>query len=512
MDWITRLSDRLLGYAHSGSWRLYPVAEREQAERGLPERIPVPREVWRAWSRGERPQRLPHRQIAAFAERFACVRPRHRLRPVLERFARKAPAAARAEEALQQQSWEEGALALGEVLEIDASDARAWALRGFCLQRLGRLEEAQEAHAEAERHGGETADLVAFRGELAELRGHADDARRAYRRALELEEGHALALAKLAQLGELVEIYLGDLDHPEKAYLPVDAYEQVITEGWDKAPQTLAFYLERSDFHLRHGQPSLALKAAERGRAILEQEAAEGPLAVSGRTSAVAARCRALIALERTEEAAQAVAQLQQLAPNGEATLSCWGQLLWLQNQRAQAAAVVLKAIEANPNRLENLQLFLRPEFPRAERDPIRALDQLLEKYPQAASMLALAGSLAMAAEQWDRGVSLAREAARLGVDDELLLDLTGRMGRHGLHREVVDLIDLAGGWESFRGRHAMLRVNLAASLHATGQGDLARVLWQSVVDDADAHPEVRLRARRLLADSSGDRIEGPSR
>ncbi len=498
MGWWALLCDRLWGFEIAGRWRLYPADEADRRKHGLPARIPVPREVWRTWRKGSELERLPHAELADYAGRFARERPAHRLAAELALFARKAPLAARVEAALRDQQWPEAERLLAEVLELDPGDGRAWLMRGLSLQGLGRLEEAERAYQQAEARSGETADLLALRAGLLELRGRGEEARASCRRALELEPGHPLALERLASLGELVEIYLGDLDKPEKAYLPRAEYERVIAEGWDQAPQTLAFYLERSEFHLRRGQASLALQAAERAGAILRQEPADERLVRSGRASAAAARCRALIALERYDEAEGAVGELRALAPEAEATLSCLGQLLWFRGERARGAAVLMRAIEANPNRIENLQLYLSGEFPRAERDPLRALDQLLAGNPGAPNLQALAASLHLAAGGWERGTDLAVRSAAGGADEQLLLELSGRLGRAGRHADVGRIVDSAGGWERFLGADPMLRSNVAASLRELGRREAATGLWDSVVADARAHPAVRLRARAL--------------
>ncbi len=503
VGWWATLCDRLWGFEVAGRWRLYPSDEADRRKHGLPERIPVPREVWRAWRRGGGVERLGHAELAAHAERFAREHGRHRLAPQLALFARKAPLAARVEEALRAKSWFAAEELLGQVLDLDATDGRAHMLRGLCLQNLGRLEEAGRAYERARELAGEGADLLVLQAGLLELRGDAEAAKSACRAALEREPGHGLALDRLAALGELVEIYLGDLDRPEKAYLPRAEYEQAIVKGWDQGPQTLPFYLERSEFHLRSGQPSLALQAAERASAVLVRDPPEGRMAGQGCAAALAARCRALLALERLAEAESAVAELDRLAPESEAALSCLGQLLWFRGERARGAAVLMQAIEANPNRIENLQLFLSPEFPRAQRDPLQALEQLLARNPEAPALQGLTASLHMAAGRWERGSDLAIRAAAGGADDALLLELSGRLGRAGRHADIGKMVAGAGGWQRFLQADPMLRSNVAASLRALGQTEAAAHLWRSVVDDTQAHPEVRLRARGLL-ESSG--------
>ncbi len=486
--WFGRACERLVGYEPAGRWRLYRRAPQAGGGRGLPEQIPVPPDEWRSWKKSQSPDRLSHEQIVTFAQRFVSDHPRHRLTPAYQRFIRKAPLAKRVEEGLAGRAWEDAEEALREILTLDGTDDRARLLLALVQQNQGKLDDAETIYREVAPRMETEADYHAFRGGYFELREQPEEARAAYQRAQAIQPDHGLALERLAAMGEMVEIYLGDLDHPQKAYLTVAAYEKVILEGWDGAEQSEAFYLERSSFHLRNGQPALALRAAER--------AAE----LGGGKETHAAGCRALVALERYDDAAAALAHLQAAAPEDEETFSCLGHLLWFRGEREGAVEWVHRAIEANPNRVENLHLFLHPEFPRPRRDALACLRDLLRKHPQSWAVKSVTAALLMAKGEWSEGIALATQAAELGASEDVLVELTGRLGREGLHRDVVGLIDAAGGWRRFRGGNALLRSNLASSLHQVGDTETARELWGSVAGDESAHPEVRLRAREALA------------
>lgn len=487
------LCERLLGYELAGSWRLYRTDPAERQGHMVPGRIPVPRDVWRTWGRGQRPSSLSHAQIAEFAQRFIDERPGHAIVPELRTFVTKAPLARQVEEALQRKAWKEAETHLREVLELDPRDGRALVLLGLCLQNQGRLDEAEHCYEQASPRMDADADFHAFRGGLMEMRQQIPEAKTAYQEALRRESDHPVALERLAAMGDMMEIFLGDLDDPQKAYLPMETYERAIEEGWEKEPRSIQFYLERSEFHLRNGQPSLALKAADRAEDMLAADLSAPAVEV------LAARCRALIAGERYEEAGEAVARLQQLAPESEATFSCLGQLFWFRGEKIQSAEWVTRAIRANPNRVENLHLFLNPEFPRREKSPFLCLRKLMKDHPQSWAVKSLMASLSMTQGNWKDGVALAIEAASLGAADEMLIELTGRMGRQGLHEDVTRLADAAGGWRRFLKANPLLRSNLAASQKQTGRPEAARTLWRSVLEDDSAHPDIRLRAREAL-------------
>ncbi len=503
MTWLQTLWQRLFGYQLAGRTRLYPIDPDERSRHTLPTHMPVPPEVYRSWPKGSRRPRLSHAQMAELAGRFANARPNHWLTRSLRLFATKAPLAQKVEDALQKTQWAVAEMRLHEILEIDGGDDRARLLLGLSLQQQGKMDEAQDCYDRVAPSMAAEADFHAFQGGLHQARREMDAAKQAYRRALELRSDHPLALQGLAAFGELVEIYLGDLDHPEKAFLPVEEYERFIAEAWEKEGQSAQCFLGRSEFHLRSAQPNLALKAADRAQTALEE--ASGPAGAAGaatpadRAAVLAARCRALIALERYEEAEKDLTALQSLAPEGEETLSCFGHLLWFRGDRQAAGEWIRRAIESNPNRMENLHLYLDPGFPKKTSSPLTALTDLMNDHPQAWGPQSLAASIHMAGGGWKEGVRLALAAAEGGAQDEVLVELTGRMGRQDLHRDVVRLVEKAGGWRRFLKGHVLLRSNLAVSLSRVGQTDAAEALWRSVRDDPMAHPKVRIRAREAL-------------
>lgn len=492
MNWMSRQLERIVGYEPVGSWRGYRLDPRRRRGNSLPERVPVPKTAWKEWGRKQRPERLSHAQVAGYAREFIDRHPQHPLSAQLRALVKKAPLAAKVEEALGRQAWDEAEALLQQVTKIDPADQRARLLMGLCLLERGEVAAAQELAVELGAAMSAEPDFHLLRGRIAERQGELDQARECYRQALALQGDHPVVLERMAALGEMVEVYLGDLDNMERAFVPREAYEKVIIESWENEPREIGFFLERSEFHLRNAQPSLALAAADHAL-----EAAAGPGAAQ--IPALAARTRALIALERFSEAAAALAQLQALDPEGEATLACRGQLLWFTDRRAEAAEIIRRAIAANPNRMENLNLFLDADFPRVGSDRLDDLKSLAKTFPQSWAVAGITATLAMAQGDWNKGAALAVEAASLGASDELLIELTGRMGRQGLHQEVGKLVAWAGGWGRFRESHPMLRCNLAASLLRNGEEEAARTLYGSVVDDGDAHPEIRMRARRAL-------------
>ncbi|MBD3235691.1 MAG: tetratricopeptide repeat protein [Candidatus Eisenbacteria bacterium] len=513
MRWAARLSERFLGYVPAGSWRLYPIEARHRRRFSLPVHVPVPREVWSQWPAGTRPERLSHGELAAFAARFLESHPGHWAADGLRRFAAKADLALRVESSLRQGEWAAAADLLEQILTQDPGDGRAHFLLALCHLGRGRMAEAAVELQAAESQMRIDADFQVARGRVAEHREDLETAREAYRTALSLQEGHPTALERLAALGELVEIYLGDLDQPEKAYLTQEDYAEFIEKGWESEPQTPQFYLERSRFHLISGQPALALRAAERGAALrrpAEPSNGTAPDLAAPEASEVIdldlleARARALLALERFSEAETPVARLEQLAPESAAALSQRGQLLWFTGRREGAAPLIRRALQRDPNRPENVRLYLDPDFPREETSLATALDQLVRRFPQSWAVQWIRSSLAMASGDWETGEQAARAAAAAGASEEALLELSGRLGRAGRYDAVVDLCTAAGGWGRFREAHPMLRGNLAGALARAGHVEAARHLWQSLLNDGSAHPELRLRAREALRSESG--------
>jgi len=504
MNWI----ERILGYRPAGwRWRLYRIETPVDRRGALPDWVPVPRQEARRW---QGPEKIPFAQVVGYAQAFTRQRPRHRVTSGLLAFLAKAPHIEAVESQLKRQEWEAAEAELRAILALDDQDARARFLLGLCQTQRGELEAAEASLSAASTGMSESADYHAARGALHEASGEPEPALDAYRRALEIDSGHTGALERLAAHGELVEIFLGELEAPEKAYLSREAYAEVIRTEWDRTAPDAATYVARSHHHLRRGQLELAREAAERACAGLAAEAGAptGTGTVGEATAQSAARltiearaalCRALLAQERFAEARTAAEALERAAPDSAWTSSCWGHLLWFTGEARQAAQRLRQAIARDPNRMEDLLLYLRPELPRPEGEPLAALEQLLSEHPEAWSLYALRASILMAAGEWEAGARDAAEAARRGADDETLIDLTGRLGREGCHEAVVALAEAAGGWERFVEREAVLRANLAASHRLSGEEEAGRALWMTVYEDAGAHPDLRLRARRIL-------------
>jgi len=494
--WWSRLGERLLGYEPVGRWRLYRIAPADRRRGSLPERVPVPRGEALGWGASGWMERFPLVRLAEFARAFLTEHPRHPEAPALRRLVEKAPLAQQVEDALRRRQYDEAEPALRALLLIDAADARARFLLGLCRLQAGDLAAAEASFGAVAPRMEPDADFHVAMGRCHEARGRRGAARASYERALELQPGHPGALERLAALGEMVEIFLGTLDQPERAFLPTAAYEDVIARTWDESPRTARFFLDRSHHHLKVAQPGLALRAADRALAGL----LEGPVVLPAeRTEALAARCRAQIALERLEDAAVTLLDLESHAPDSEWTASCRGHLLWARGERERAAESIRHALSLNANRIEDLRLLLDPGFPDRPRGLREALNHLLNTYPQSFAVKSLAACSCLIEGDRTRGVGLAREAARLGAGDDCLLDLSGTLGRMGLHNEVCRLVEIAGGWRRFLASDALLRSNVAASLGHCGAREAGRELWESVVTDASAHPQVRLRAREAL-------------
>ncbi len=500
MSWLGKMNTKFKGYEPVGDWRIYFLAPTERPKNLLPERIPVPRSDWGEWGDNKSPQRLEHSRIAEYATRFIKEHPSHNLAGRLSVFTRKAPLARQVEKALRERAWEEGENALKRVLEMDDSDTRAKQLLALCLHNQKKLDDALKWYDQIEAELIHDADFYAFKGGWHEINDDLGLAKNLYEKALELQDNHPMALQRMAGLGEMVEIFLGDLDNPEKAYVPKQAYEEAIVTEWQKETHDTTFYLDRVKFHMQNGQPNLAWRAA--GFALDLCDAAEGgtdsPL-ISQRPTIITARCRAEIAKEDFKAAEATLIELEKIAPDSEAVHSCKGQLLWFKGQQVEAVKWINLSIEVNPNRVENLHLYLKPDYPRDEANPYQALINLNGRHPNSWAIKSMLALILMAGEKWDEAVPAACEAAKLGAADELLVELTGRLGRNGRHNDVNQVMEAAGGLESNLTKNAMLRSNLASSMIHMGKKESAAKLWRSVLDDEGVHPSIRLRARTAL-------------
>lgn len=495
MGWWGRFWERWLGYEPIGRWGLCRVDAAAYRRGSLPERVPLPRGLAHEVARHSGSDRLPIAQLADYARRFLAEHPRHPDAAALQRLVAKGPLSERIEGALRERRWREADPVLSELLAIDPDDARARFLLGVCRLQTGDTGAAQACFDRIAERMAIDADYHAAVGGLREATGRPGDARASYRRALELEPGHAGALERLHALGDMVEIFLGTLEAPERAFVPVAEYEAAVERAWDAAPRDLRFLLDRSHEHLRIGQPGLARSAA--GKAVAR--IAAGDVSAAERLEARAALCRALIALERFAEAEVALGELEAESPDSAWAASCRGHLQWAGGHYVEAARAIRRALALDSNRIEDLRICLDPRFPDRPRDLGEALNHLLNVYPQSYAVKSIMACALVARGERQRGVELALAAARLGAGEECLLDMSGTLGKAGLDTEVCRIAEAAGGWERFLRGDAFLRSNLAASLSRCGQEEPARALWQSVIDDASVHPTLRLRARDAL-------------
>lgn len=488
---IARVMERILGYVPAGRWRLYPLEEAHRLRYSMPARVPIPEEEWREWPPGYRPEKLSHARIAGHAARFAQEHPRHWAAMELRRFADKAPLAEKVEDALRHKEWEQAAAMLREVLVQDPDDGRAHFLLALAMLGRQKPEEATVHLAQAAFTMAGDPDYHFAVGRMHEQQGDLEAAREHYRKALEIERGHPGALERLAAHGEMVEIYLGNLDQPQKAYLTAEDYEDVIVRGWKESQHDTAFFVDRSHFHLMSGQPSLARKAADFALACAACKEDE--------VAALEARCRASLAAGSNAEAGAAAARLEEIAPGEAAALSCRGQWLWFEGKHDEAAPLILKALQLEPNRVENIRIYLEPDFPKAVRDPLAAARNLLKEHPQSWAVRFVTASLLMAKGEWDESLGHAYEAAAHGASEDALLELTGRLGRANRFEEAGKLIDRAGGWKRYRQSNPLLRANIATALERSGRVSEACDLWRGILNDDHAHPDLRLRARDAL-------------
>jgi tetratricopeptide (TPR) repeat protein len=496
MSWWGRFWERWLGYEPVGRWGLCRVDAAAYRRGSLPARVPLPRGMAHGVARRTGSDRLPIAQLAEYARLFLTEHPRHPDAAALRRLVAKGPLSDRIEAALRERRWSEADPVLGELLEIDPGDARARFLLGVCRLQAGDTGAAQACFDRVAERMAIDADYHAAVGRLREATGRPGDARASYRRALELQPGHEGALERLHALGDLVEIFLGTLESPERAFLPIAEYEAVIARTWETEPRDLRFFLEGSHQHLRTGQPGLARLAAEKAIARLAEA---GGAAAAERIEARAALCRALIALERLDDAQAALDELEAEAPDSVWTASCRGHLQWARGNRADAALAIRQALAIDPNRMDDLRVFLDPRFPDRPRDLREALNHLLNAYPQSYAVKSVMACAMVMSGERRRGVELAAAAVRLGAGEECLLDITGTLGKAGLDADVCRVIEIAGGWERFLPGDPFLRANLAASLARCGRAEPSRALWRSVRDDESVHPTLRLRARDAL-------------
>jgi tetratricopeptide (TPR) repeat protein len=199
------------GEAATSEWVWVKLDARAAAKGGIPAQIPVPRrEIRDVEKKG-----FPRERVAAWLAEFLRRFPRSPQAADAQRALDKARLWDEAAAHLKEGRFEQARPALERILAIDPQDASAHFNLAAVHRNAENPEQALEHYARAQAVFDDEGVFFTNRGRTHQLLGRKKEAVADFRRALELMPGDDFALRRLAQLGELVEVY-GNADDPAR--------------------------------------------------------------------------------------------------------------------------------------------------------------------------------------------------------------------------------------------------------------------------------------------------------
>ncbi|MFW6051594.1 MAG: tetratricopeptide repeat protein [Myxococcota bacterium] len=325
------------------------------------------------------------------------------------------------------------ASAVDKALAQRPKDGRLLAARAAVEWAAEDWKAARETLAQAAARLPRDADLHARKGEAARRLGRADEAKKAFDRALELAPKHPMALAGLLQIHVAAEALdeagkvLERIDEADVASVPIDrarARYHVLTAAGHagisdvrraimrRAPSDPDLWLALAELQMQAGEHRGAV--ASYGRVMREREE-DTPTALLGRAMAQL-RMHSKSGAERTlDDLDEAVAEGQMDDGFRAGVLAARARLKLLDDRLGAARALARQALRADPRNAE-AHLVLADVASERDRDPTEHLRAALKAPippPEAK------GRLALELEEGDEQCALAeayREAAPRGT------------------------------------------------------------------------------------------------
>ena len=339
---------------------------RAAAKGGMPAQIPVPG--------GEIPevqkQGIVRERVVPWIERFLAQFPASPLADQLRQSLDKAKLWTRAAGALKGGRWNEAGEALTQILAIDPDDASAhFNLAAVCHQSADAAG-ALDHFNRSERVFNDEGIFYMNRGRTHQQLGRRKEAVLDFKRALQLIPGDEAALARLAQLGEMVEVYGDPSDPASRAYISREDYAKAARIDMKKIENDFARLIVAAHRYAVEEQPELAREAAGLAAKLKPEDAAPWLyMAVS------------LWLSERYSDAEHSIRRHLDLDPKSAVG---WTNLAKIQAQLGRAADAresAWKAVELDPNQREAIEILLVPADQKGA-ETIEALKKFADKFP----------------------------------------------------------------------------------------------------------------------------------
>lgn len=440
---------------------------RVAAKGGMPIRIPVPKEeIPHVETRGiEREKVVPW--IERFVKSFPDSPQAAEFKGVLE----KARLWAKAAALLKEGHWQKAGGALEEILKQDPNDVSAHFNMGAVCRNTGDLQGALDHYAKAEPFFNDEGIFFSNRGRTRQQLGQKDEAIADYKKALELLPGDEFTLQKLAEMGELVEVY-GDAQDPKsRSFISRADYIKAVQLELRKHESDFDYLVSAAHRHALEDQAELSRDAA--GMALKLDPNHPKPWLYMG---------IALWRLDRPKDAHESMKRHLEL---DEKSAIGWTNMAKIQfdlGDKEGALGALWKALEIDPNQQDAIELLSgkKPEVVRS----------IIDKFPTSWAAHAVLSTLEPAS------LPALEKALALGAPDEILAAYLGELGKAGQSQRAAEVAD---GIKDLARRLPEVRWNAALAFQGAGRAKEARKLLTELAKDPNIHPQWRALAQSSL-------------
>lgn len=474
-------------------WKLIPVKSDFTEEHHLPESLPVPRSERDRAADGD----FSFDQAMQWMKAFVAARPRHPMCAQYHLAIRKADFYRQLSEKMDRGRWLEVDELGRRLAEIDPLDPSGSLARGRAMRQMGHMVNALRFYQDVLRL--RPTHSMALPEYASACRAIGQPHR--FERALEtvrrqLGETHPLTIESRVQLGELVRVFADPTDAATIAHVPRQQYIQNVharLQEMDPDPES-TMNLGRT--MLQDDMPELAEMLLERSESTFGPR---GPL--TALRGMLQRHHHDLAAAETSLRRAVEQADLPTIRVELAVTLTERSRQPQTSDEQrrallAQSQQQLRLAVDRDPDSLEALQLLVEPLRQQGVEAVVAALQPLIQLYPQGWAIWKVLGDAYLI----ENRPADALRAFELGLSrvktDQLLL---GRLHTLGVLGRRDALLEAAQEITDLKKRDPMLRWRIAQAYCEAKQIAPACKVLDTLVNDDDAPPPLRQRAKEIL-------------
>jgi tetratricopeptide (TPR) repeat protein len=446
---------------------------RVAAKGGMPARIPVPQEEIPTIEK----HGIQRERVVPWMELFLKQFPSSPQAPEIQQALDKARAWTRAAAHLKEGRWADARAALAEILALDPADPSAHFNMGAVCRNTGDLAAALDHYTQAEAVFNDEGIFYTNRGRTYQQLGRRKEAIADFNRALQLLPGDEFTLQRLAELGELVEVYKDPSDPASRSFISRADYAKAVHDDLSKHEKDLDYLLTCAHRHSLESQPELTRDAAALALKLNPNDPRPWLyMAV------------ALWQLERYKDALENIKRHLELDPASAVGHTNLAKIQLDLGDREAARAALLKAMELDPNQRHAVEM-----LGGNEPDLIR---RLAKKFPKAWAPHSVLAAVELARGHAKEALKAFEQAIERGAPDDIIAAYLGELGKAGQASRAAEIAD---SLKDLHARSAELRWNAANAYHAAGRKAEARKILQKMAKDPALHPQWRATAQAAL-------------